>query len=62
MGGGGAMLDYDNDGRLDLYFASGAQLADPMPKAAMPDKQDSRYWNRLYHQKQDGAFEDVTER
>jgi hypothetical protein len=62
MGGGVGMLDYDNDGRLDLYFANGAQLSDPMPKAAMPDKRDSRYWNRLYHQKQDGGFEDVTER
>ena len=56
------MLDYDNDGRLDLYFANGAQLADPMSKGAMPDKRDSRYWNRLYHQKQDGNFEDVTDR
>src|SRR6185503_1942043 len=62
MGGGVAMLDYDNDGRLDLYFANGAQLADPMPKGATPDKRDSRYWNRLYHQKPDGGFEDVTER
>ena len=27
----------------------------------MPDKRDAKYWNRLYHQKADGTFEDVTE-
>ncbi|HYG81275.1 MAG TPA: hypothetical protein VD861_12845, partial [Pyrinomonadaceae bacterium] len=32
MGGGVAMFDYDNDGRLDLYFTNGARLDDPMPK------------------------------
>jgi enediyne biosynthesis protein E4 len=62
MGGGAAMLDYDNDGRLDLYFTNGARIEDPMPKGASPDKRDSRYWNRLYRQKSDGTFEDVTER
>jgi hypothetical protein len=62
MGGGVAMLDYDNDGRMDLFFTNGARLEDPMRKGAMPDKRDPRYWNRLYHQKADGTFEDVTER
>jgi len=33
-----------------------------MPKGASPDKRDPRFWNRLYRQKPDGAFEDVTER
>lgn len=61
MGGGVAMFDYDNDGRMDLFFTNGALLTDPMPKDAMPDKTDPRFWNRLYHQKPDGAFEDVTE-
>lgn len=60
MGGGVALLDYDNDGRLDLYFTNGARLDDPMPKGAMPDKRDAKFWNRLYHQKRDGTFEDVT--
>ncbi|MDT7778719.1 MAG: enediyne biosynthesis protein, partial [Acidobacteriota bacterium] len=62
MGGGVALLDYDGDGRLDIFFTNGAQLLDPMPKDAQPDKRDARFWNRLYHQKADGTFEDVTER
>jgi hypothetical protein len=62
MGGGVAMFDYDNDGRLDLYFTNGARLDDPQPASAMPDKRDAKFWNRLYHQKPDGTFEDVTER
>ncbi|MDX6695198.1 MAG: enediyne biosynthesis protein [Blastocatellia bacterium] len=62
MGGGVALLDYDADGRLDLYFTNGARLSDPMPKNAPPDKREPKYWNRLYHQKPDGTFEDVTER
>src|SRR3989440_3571559 len=62
MGGGVALFDYDNDGRLDIFFTNGAALQDPMPKGARPDKRDPRFWNRLYHQKTDGTFEDVTER
>ena len=61
VGGGVAAFDYDNDGRMDLFFTNGAALKDPMPKSEMPDKHDPKYWNRLYRQKADGTFEDVTE-
>jgi hypothetical protein len=62
MGGGVAVLDYDNDGRLDVFFTNGAKIDDPMPPDKLPDKSDRMYWNRLYHQNPDGAFADVTER
>ncbi len=62
MGSGVALFDYDNDGRLDVFFANGARIDDPMPKGSMPKKDGSQYWNRLYHQKPDGTFEDVTEK
>jgi hypothetical protein len=61
MGGGVALFDYDNDGRLDIFFTNGARLEDPMAAGAAPDKSDRRYWNRLYHQNVDGTFTDVTE-
>jgi hypothetical protein len=62
MGGGVALLDYDNDGRLDIFFVNGARISDPMPQGAMPDKSDRKFWNRLYHQNPDGTFTDVTEK
>jgi enediyne biosynthesis protein E4 len=62
MGSGVALFDYDNDGRLDIFFADGARLDDPTPRETIPKKDDKKYWNRLYHQKADGTFEDVTEK
>ncbi len=62
MGSGVALFDYDNDGRLDIFFANGAPLSDPTPKGTIPQKSGPKYWNRLYHQKKDGTFEDVTEK
>ena len=43
MGAGVAMLDYDNDGWLDLFFVNGARIEDPMPRAALPDKSDPSF-------------------
>lgn len=60
MGSGVAMFDYDNDGLLDLFFVNGAPLAVPTAKGTIPQKASERDWNRLYHQKKDGTFEDVT--
>lgn len=62
MGSGVALFDYDNDGRLDIFFANGARIDDPTPKGTIPQKDSLKYWNRLYHQKSDGNFEDVTEK
>src|SRR5437016_6675567 len=61
MGAGVALFDYDNDGRLDIFLVNGTPLTDPMPKGSVPQKTGSQHWNRLFHQKQDGSFEDVTE-
>jgi hypothetical protein len=62
MGAGVALFDYDNDGRLDIFLVNGAPLGDPTPKGTIPQKTGPEYWNRLYHQKPDGTFEDVTAR
>ncbi len=62
MGSGVALFDYDNDGRLDIFFANGAPIGDPTPKGTVPQKTSGDYYNRLFHQKPDGSFEDVTER
>jgi hypothetical protein len=57
-----AMLDFDNDGWLDLFFTNGAKLQDPMPPDASPAKSDPRFWNRLYRNNRNGTFTDVTEK
>ena len=62
MGAGVALFDYDNDVRLDIFLVNGAPLDDPMPKGTIPKKTGPAYWNRLYHQKADGTFEDVTDK
>lgn len=53
--GGVALLDYDNDGYLDIYFTNGASL----PGLS---KTGPAFYNRLYHNNHDGTFTDVTDR
>ena len=62
MGSGAALFDYDNDGLLDIFLVNGAPFADPTPKGTIPQKAGPQDWNRLYHQKPNGTFEDVTEK
>ena len=59
---GVAVFDYDNDGRLDIFFTNGARIDDPMPDGKKPEKSNPRYSNRLFHQNPDGTFTDVTEK
>ena len=62
MGSGVALFDCDNDGLLDIFLVNGAPFADPTPKGTIPQKTGPDYWNRMYRQKKDGTFEDVTEK
>ncbi len=62
MTGGAAVLDYDNDGLLDIFLVNGAALKDPMAAGDRPDKSAPRYWNRLFRNNGDGTFSDVTEK
>ena len=54
MGGGVGLIDFDGDGWLDIYFVNGCPL--PIDPKAPPGT------NRLYRNRGDGTFEDVTER
>ena len=53
MGGGVAIFDYDGDGWPDIYLCSGAPL---------PGYKGPRPQNRLFRNRHDGTFEDVTEK
>jgi hypothetical protein len=52
MGSGGAFLDYDGDGRLDLFLVNSTRLPGFTGKGP--------FYSALYHQRPDGTFEDRT--
>ncbi len=62
MPGGVALLDYNNDGLLDIFLVNGGRITSPMQTPENFDRHDPKYWNRLYRQNKDGTFTDVTER
>jgi enediyne biosynthesis protein E4 len=53
MLGGLAVLDFDSDGNLDIYFVNGA----PIPSLS---KNGADYYNRLLRNNGDGTFTDTT--
>jgi len=55
MLGGVAVLDYNNDGCMDIYFTNGAAM--PSLKKTGPE-----YSNRLFRNNCDGTFTDATEK
>jgi hypothetical protein len=52
MGAGGGFLDFDNDGWLDVYLIQSGPLPGYADPTALP--------NRLFRNRGDGSFEDVT--
>jgi len=55
MAGGVAVIDYDSDGKPDLFFTNGA-------KQPSLKKENASYCNRLYRNKGNWTFEDVTDK
>jgi hypothetical protein len=54
MPGGVAIFDYNRDGRLDIFFTNGANIA-------TLKKDEPKYRNRLFRNDGKGSFTDVTE-
>jgi hypothetical protein len=61
MPGGVALLDYNNDGLLDIFLVNAGHVSDPLRRPVNFARHDPAYWNRLYRQNRDGTFTDVTE-
>ena len=61
MGGGVALLDYDNDGFLDVFFVNGGALVQGAD-GLLVDRSQPELHDRLYRSLDGKSFEDVTGR
>src|SRR5271154_365382 len=48
MPGGVALLDYNNDGLLDIFLVNGGHVGSPLQGPERFERANPRYWNRLY--------------
>jgi hypothetical protein len=62
MGGGVALLDYNNDDLLDVFLVNSGRLQDPVKLPPRFFRGEPPSWNRLYRQDPDGGFTDVSAR
>src|SRR5437667_11685421 len=60
MCGGLALVDYNNDGRLDIFFVNGGRLDDPLRLPPRFSRSHPIYWNRLSWPTPDGSSDDFT--
>ncbi|HVR26040.1 MAG TPA: CRTAC1 family protein [Candidatus Polarisedimenticolia bacterium] len=60
MPGGIALLDYNNDGFLDVFLVNAGRVPARMRSPVDFDRRNPSYWNRLYRQNKDKTFTDVT--